>query len=182
MWSVHTRNETISRRNTLAEEPHADPRVGRGRGPSPSWWGHARGPAEGPASRVGSRYTAATSVSAMSARSDFHNAPCTLPHSRSLTPSHPPPRRGAARCGAQDPGMSGRERERERRASARAFSRGRPPSERARVLLERSEPIGGFGSLGEEFVNAASRPRRKHRRAITTKTGSMTEQTTARDN
>lgn len=27
-------------------------------------------------------------------RSDFHNAPCTLPHSRSLTPSHPP----AASC------------------------------------------------------------------------------------
>lgn len=24
-------------------------------------------------------------------RSDFHNAPCTLPHSTSLTPSHPPP-------------------------------------------------------------------------------------------
>lgn len=27
-------------------------------------------------------------------RTDFHNAPCTLPHSRSLTPSHPP----AASC------------------------------------------------------------------------------------
>lgn len=62
------------------------------------------------AARVDSRYTAAASVSAMSARSDFYNAPCTLPHSRSLTPSHPPPRRGA-----EDP--------RERRASA-SVSRG----------------------------------------------------------
>lgn len=91
-----------------------------------------RGPQGARAARVYSRYTAAASVSAMSARSDFYNAPCTLPHSRSLTPSHPPPRRGA-----EDP--------RERRASA-SVSRGdlranvrertnlRAPS-RERVLL-----------------------------------------------
>jgi len=85
----------------------------------------------------------------------------------------------AARCGAQDPGMNEREREESVRASV--FTR--PTSERARVLLERSEPIGGFESLeGEEFVNVVPRPRRKHRRTITIKTGSMTEQTTVCDN
>lgn len=110
MWSVHTRNETTSR--WYPPEVHADLpprtsetrgarsgplRAGRGGGSRPGRGGKAaeRGPQGARAARVDSRYTAAASVSAMSARSDFYNAPCTLPHSRSLTPSHPPPRRGA---------------------------------------------------------------------------------------
>lgn len=138
MWSVHTRNETTSRR--YPPEVHADlpPRTSEASGGRGLLFGGGgggvggrkegkgekqqkggrKGPARGPqearkgprAARVDSRYTAAASVSAMSARSDFYNAPCTLPHSRSLTPSHPPPRRGA-----EDP--------RERRASA-SVSRG----------------------------------------------------------
>lgn len=115
MWSVHTRNETTSRRCTpTCRLARARP-AGRGGDPSSTRVdgekSSGKGAAGGPAStRVDSRYTAAASVSAMSARSDFYNAPCTLPHSRSLTPSHPPPRRGA-----EDP--------RERRASA-SVSRG----------------------------------------------------------
>lgn len=143
MWSVHTRNETTSQRGTLrrctptCRLARARP-AGRGEGPSTagvdggksSGKGAAKGEGGDPrAARVDSRYTAAASVSAMSARSDFYNAPCTLPHSRSLTPSHPSLRRGA-----EDP--------RERRASA-SVSRG---DLRANVR-ERNEPPGN-GATG----------------------------------
>lgn len=165
MWSVHTRNETTWRR--YPPEVHADlpPRTSVARG---ARWRRplhlvedkqrkggrrgARATAAAAAARVYSRYTAAASVSAMSARSDFYNAPCTLPHSRSLTPSHPPPRRGA-----EDP--------RERRASA-SVSRGdlranvrertnlrgtsEPRASRERVLRLKSDP---FQRFSETFVN-----------------------------
>ena len=51
-------------------------------------------------------------------RSDFHNAPCTLPHSRSLTPSHPP----AASC-ARLRRPSNATRTPRRRPSPRPFHR-----------------------------------------------------------
>lgn len=180
MWSVHTRNETTSRRYPL--EVHAECRpaasrawpaagCGGGGGPPPrrSWRAERRegreiaerGPQEARAARVDSRYTAAASVSAMSARSDFYNAPCTLPHSRSLTPSHPPPRRGA-----EDP--------RERRASAsvswgdlranvRERTNLRGMSDRASrewVLLVKWDP---FEDFNKTFVNRAAARRKRWR-------------------
>lgn len=115
--------------------------------------GGRRGAAGGPAPRVDSRYTAATSVSAMSARSDFYNAPCTLPHSRSLTPSHPPPQRGA-------------EDLRERRASASVSRGDLRASERASERASRESARGFllvrwnlFEDFSEKFVN----PRRRYR-------------------
>lgn len=149
------REEGILRRSARRPALHTQvrPEGGGGErdgGPSRRWRrrcslyrgksGGKKGAAGGPAPRVDSRYTAATSVSAMSARSDFYNAPCTLPHSRSLTPSHPPPRRGA-------------EDLRERRASA-SVSRGdlraseraseRPSLEPARVPFSEMESIRRF--------------------------------------
>lgn len=94
---------------------------------------------------VDSRYTAATSVSTMSARSDFYNAPCTLPHSRSLTPSHPPPRRGAEDL---------RERGERPRAFHEATSeRANGPRARARGFLLVRWNL--FEDFSEKFVNCA---------------------------
>lgn len=115
------------------------------RGKSDGKRGRGREARKGPAPRVDSRYTAATSVSAMSARSDFYNAPCTLPHSRSLTPSHPPPRRGAEDL---------RERGERQRAFHEATSeRANGPRESARARGFLSVRWNLFEDFSEKLVN-----------------------------
>lgn len=122
----------------------------------------------GPAPRVDSRYTAATSVSAMSARSDFHNAALyspTLKESHALTSSSSM-RHGAAR---RTPEWA---KEREREESVRASVFTRPTSERAGERPRASRDRGSFclrdGAYRRLWISVKSllivpQPRRKQR-------------------